>query len=116
MPSNGLLIIFSQEANLSRCCMLSTHRLLKEPTAKVVVLKPKACFFRTVPFAPKRIAIKMYNAHASKHSRKSAIWKTLQGTPKQPTNVECSYYVMRFMRDIIRDPTLEFEKKFEKKK
>ncbi|CAL8135614.1 unnamed protein product [Prunus armeniaca] len=34
----------------------------------------------------------------------------------QPTNVECGYYVMRFMRDIIHDPALAFEKKFDKKK
>ncbi|CAL8169002.1 unnamed protein product [Prunus armeniaca] len=47
---------------------------------------------------------------------KAPIWKTLQGTPKQPSNVECGYYVMRFMRDIITDPSLEFVKKIEKGK
>ncbi|KAL6269552.1 hypothetical protein ACE6H2_026463 [Prunus campanulata] len=40
-----------------------------------------------------------------------AIWKNLHGTPEQPTSVECGYYVMRFMRDIIHDPDLNFEKK-----
>ncbi|XP_008245993.1 PREDICTED: uncharacterized protein LOC103344146, partial [Prunus mume] len=35
----------------------------------------------------------------------------VNSTPKQPSNVECGYYVMRFMRDIIMDPSLEFEKK-----
>ncbi|CAL2257852.1 unnamed protein product [Prunus armeniaca] len=49
-------------------------------------------------------------------SRKSPIWKNLQGTPRQPTNVECGYYVMRFMRDIIHELGLAFEKKFNKKK
>ncbi|BBG93810.1 hypothetical protein Prudu_001932 [Prunus dulcis] len=34
------------------------------------------------------------------------------GTPKQPSSVECGYYVMRFMRDIIMDPSLAFEKKY----
>ncbi|CAL8085273.1 unnamed protein product [Prunus armeniaca] len=58
-------------------------------------------------------AIKMYNSHIGRQGRKAPIWKTLQGTPKQPSSVECGYYVMRFMRDIIRDPFLEFEKKFE---
>ncbi|CAL8167135.1 unnamed protein product [Prunus armeniaca] len=48
--------------------------------------------------------------------RKAPIWKTLQGTLKQPSSVECGYYVMRFMRDFITDPSLEFEKKFEKGK
>ncbi|CAL2230151.1 unnamed protein product [Prunus armeniaca] len=33
----------------------------------------------------------------------------------QPTNVECGYYVMHFMRDIIHDLGLAFEKKFDKK-
>ncbi|VVA37935.1 PREDICTED: ubiquitin-like-specific protease, partial [Prunus dulcis] len=57
-------------------------------------------------------SIKMYNSHTSKQSsRKSPIWKNLQGTPRQPTNVECGYYVMRFMRDIIHDRGLAFEKK-----
>ncbi|BBN68141.1 hypothetical protein Prudu_297S000300 [Prunus dulcis] len=36
------------------------------------------------------------------------------GTPKQPSNVECGYYVMRFMRDIIMDPSLAFENKYAK--
>ncbi|KAI5350570.1 hypothetical protein L3X38_003461 [Prunus dulcis] len=62
-------------------------------------------------------AIKMHNSHVGKQSsRKSAIWKTLHGTPRQPTNVECGHYVMRFMRDIIHDPEPAFEKKFDKKK
>ncbi|BBH05550.1 hypothetical protein Prudu_016974 [Prunus dulcis] len=42
----------------------------------------------------------------SRAGRKAVIWKTLSGTPKQPSNVECGYYVMRFMRDIIMDPSL----------
>ncbi|BBN69911.1 hypothetical protein Prudu_1244S000200 [Prunus dulcis] len=48
--------------------------------------------------------------------RKAVIWKTLSGTPKQPSSVECGYYVMRFMRDIIMDPSLAFEKKYAKGK
>ncbi|CAL2246098.1 unnamed protein product [Prunus armeniaca] len=59
----------------------------------------------------------MYNSHTGKQlSRKSPIRKNLQGTPRQPTNVECGYYVMHFMRDIIHDPSLAFAKKFDKKK
>jgi len=52
----------------------------------------------------------MYNAHIGKAGRKAPIWKTLHGTPKQPSSVECGYYVMRFMKEIISDPALEFEK------
>ncbi|KAI5343547.1 hypothetical protein L3X38_011423 [Prunus dulcis] len=58
------------------------------------------------------ISIKMYNSHIGKQSScKLDIWKNLYGTPRQPTNVECGYYVMHFMRDIIHDPDLAFEKK-----
>ncbi|CAL8992946.1 unnamed protein product [Prunus brigantina] len=61
-------------------------------------------------------AIKIYNSHIGKQGRKAPIWKTLPGTPKQPSSVECEYYVMRFMRDIIMDPSLEFENTFAKGK
>ncbi|BBN70445.1 hypothetical protein Prudu_1477S000300 [Prunus dulcis] len=50
----------------------------------------------------------------SRAGRKAVIWKTLSGTPKQPSSVECGYYVMRFMRDIINDPSLGFENKYAK--
>ncbi|CAL9000639.1 unnamed protein product [Prunus brigantina] len=56
-------------------------------------------------------AIKIYNSHIARQGRKAPIWKTLSGTPKQPSSVECGYYVMRFMRYIIMDPSLAFEKK-----
>ncbi|CAL8152643.1 unnamed protein product [Prunus armeniaca] len=61
-------------------------------------------------------AIKMYNSHIGRQGRKATIWKTLLGTPKQPSSVECGYYVKHFMRDIIMDPSLEFEKTFAKGK
>ncbi|KAI5342778.1 hypothetical protein L3X38_010654 [Prunus dulcis] len=54
--------------------------------------------------------------HLNTQGRKAPIWKALQGTPKQLSSVECGYYVMRFMKDIITNPSLEFEKKFEKGK
>ncbi|ONI13961.1 hypothetical protein PRUPE_4G254700 [Prunus persica] len=59
-------------------------------------------------------ALKIYNTHIARAGRKNVIWKTLSGTPKQPSNVECGYYVMRFMRDIIMDPSLGFENKYAK--
>ncbi|ONI29159.1 hypothetical protein PRUPE_1G184100 [Prunus persica] len=59
-------------------------------------------------------ALKIYNTHIARAGRKNVIWKTLSGTPKQPSNVECGYYVMRFMRDIIMDPSLGFEYKYAK--
>ncbi|KAI5340173.1 hypothetical protein L3X38_019447 [Prunus dulcis] len=59
-------------------------------------------------------AIKIYNSHIARAGRKAVIWKTLSGTPKQPSSVECGYYVMCFMRDIIMDPSLAFEKNYAK--
>ncbi|KAI5345358.1 hypothetical protein L3X38_013235 [Prunus dulcis] len=59
-------------------------------------------------------AIKIYNSHIGRAGRKAVIWKTLSGTPKQPSSVECGYYVMRFMREIIMDPSLAFENKYAK--
>ncbi|CAL2240023.1 unnamed protein product [Prunus armeniaca] len=56
-------------------------------------------------------ALKIYNSHIGRPGLKAPIWKTLPGTPKQPSSVKCGYYVMRFMRDIIMDPFLEFENK-----
>ncbi|KAI5328440.1 hypothetical protein L3X38_027837 [Prunus dulcis] len=59
-------------------------------------------------------AIKIYNSQIGRAGRKAVIWKTLSGKPKQPSSVECGYYVMRFMRDIIMDPSLAFENKYAK--
>ncbi|XP_021816918.1 uncharacterized protein LOC110759194 [Prunus avium] len=61
-------------------------------------------------------ALKMYNTQIDRIGRKAPLWKTLSGTPKQPSSVECGYYIMRFMRDIIKDTSLEFEKMFAKGK
>ncbi|CAL8117821.1 unnamed protein product [Prunus armeniaca] len=35
-------------------------------------------------------AIKIYNSHIGRQGRKAPIWKTLPGTPKQPSSVECA--------------------------
>ncbi|CAL9002637.1 unnamed protein product [Prunus brigantina] len=50
--------------------------------------------------------IKVFNAQNSKQGRKVPNWKVLEGTPRQPTNVECDYYVMRFNRHIATNPSL----------
>ncbi|PRQ58102.1 putative Ulp1 protease family catalytic domain-containing protein [Rosa chinensis] len=46
-------------------------------------------------------AINIFNWQRNKQGRKTPLWKILMGAPKQPTNKECGYYVMRFMRDLI---------------
>ncbi|BBN70472.1 hypothetical protein Prudu_1483S000400 [Prunus dulcis] len=84
-----VLLIVSKEGN--------RHRVVDEEAKNIV-----------------NSAIKIYNSHIGRAGRKAVIWKTLSGTPKQPSNVECGYYVMRFMRDIIMDPSLAFENKYAK--
>ncbi|XP_061995506.1 uncharacterized protein LOC133713482 [Rosa rugosa] len=49
------------------------------------------------------IAMRMYNAEKNKQSRCSVHWKNLAGIPPQPSNKECEYFIMRYMRDIIED-------------
>ncbi|BBN70352.1 hypothetical protein Prudu_1461S000300, partial [Prunus dulcis] len=56
---------------------------------------------------------RVVDEEAEKHRRKAVIWKTLRHT-KATSSVECGYYVMRFMRDIIMDPSLAFENKYAK--
>ncbi|CAL2268175.1 unnamed protein product [Prunus armeniaca] len=61
-------------------------------------------------------AIKVFSAQNSKQGRKVPIWKVLEGTPRQPTNVEYDYYVMHFiMRDIATNRSLEFAQKWDKR-
>ncbi|KAF7113061.1 hypothetical protein RHSIM_RhsimUnG0164900 [Rhododendron simsii] len=37
--------------------------------------------------------------------RRNPDWKVVK-CPKQPAEVECGFYVMRFMKDVIRDPSI----------
>ncbi|XP_062018079.1 uncharacterized protein LOC133734441 [Rosa rugosa] len=62
-------------------------------------------------------AIGMYNvAMNRKGARSSTKWKNLAGIPPQPSNKECGYFVMRYMRDIIEDKDLSlFATKWERR-
>ncbi|CAL8165359.1 unnamed protein product [Prunus armeniaca] len=60
-------------------------------------------------------AIKVFSAQNSKQGCKVSIWKVLEGTPRQPTNVEYDYFVMHFMRDIATNRSLEFAQKWDKR-
>ncbi|BBG96440.1 hypothetical protein Prudu_005241, partial [Prunus dulcis] len=94
LPSLGLADCKGKEGNVYFLDPLPGHRVVDEEAKNIV-----------------NSAIKIYNSHIGRAGRKAIIWKTLSGTPKQPSNVECGYYVMRFMRDIIMDPSLAFENK-----
>ncbi|KAK4851631.1 hypothetical protein QYF36_016976 [Acer negundo] len=55
----------------------------------------------------KNIVQKIYHSQNS-NSRGGQVnmpWKTIQ-VPRQPGSVDCGYYVLRFMKDIIADPSL----------
>ncbi|XP_062019479.1 uncharacterized protein LOC133736053 isoform X1 [Rosa rugosa] len=56
------------------------------------------------------VALRMFNAQKGRN-RKNAIWKIIQ-CPTQAGKVECGYYVMRFMKAIIEDPTILTRSKF----
>ncbi|BBH03025.1 hypothetical protein Prudu_013772 [Prunus dulcis] len=88
-PSLVLLIVRAKRETVYFLDPLPGHRVVDEEAKNIV-----------------NSAIKIYNSHIGRAGRKAVIWKTLSGTPKQPSSVECGYYVMRFMRDIINDPSL----------
>ncbi|KAK9939473.1 hypothetical protein M0R45_016168 [Rubus argutus] len=60
-------------------------------------------------------AIAMYNVYKGRKGQSSVIWKNLNGIPPQPSDKECGYFVMRYMRDIIEDKDLSFVSKWERR-
>ncbi|XP_024041456.1 sentrin-specific protease 5-like [Citrus clementina] len=48
------------------------------------------------------LAFKIFVAKMGNANRKSFVWKRVK-CPQQTTNVECGYYVMRFMKEIIEN-------------
>ncbi|XP_040374987.1 uncharacterized protein LOC112200371 [Rosa chinensis] len=59
-------------------------------------------------------AVKAFNAETGRVNKVPKV-KFLPGVPKQPGGVECGYYVMRYMKDIINDDTLSFSTKWASK-
>ncbi|XP_058185700.1 uncharacterized protein LOC131302926 [Rhododendron vialii] len=49
-------------------------------------------------------ALKIYDSSKG-NRRRNPSWKVIK-CPKQPTEVECRFYVMRFMKDVIKDPSI----------
>ncbi|XP_040373610.1 uncharacterized protein LOC121052492 [Rosa chinensis] len=56
-------------------------------------------------------AVKAFNAETGRVNKVPKV-KLLPGVPKQPGGVNCGYYVMRYMKDIINDDTLSFSTKW----
>ncbi|KAL6145894.1 hypothetical protein ACLB2K_056578 [Fragaria x ananassa] len=53
-------------------------------------------------------AIAKYNTEKGRPSLNAVAWKNLGGVPHQPDHIQCGFYVMRFMRDIIHDQDHSF--------
>ncbi|KAI8530571.1 hypothetical protein RHMOL_Rhmol11G0070000 [Rhododendron molle] len=49
-----------------------------------------------------KTAFKIYDSSKGVRSSRIINWKPVE-CPKQPTNVECGFYVMKYMNDLIRD-------------
>ncbi|KAH7854747.1 hypothetical protein Vadar_017367 [Vaccinium darrowii] len=48
-------------------------------------------------------------------NRRSPAWNIIK-CPKQPTSFKCGFYVMRYMKDVIRDPSILSKRNFGGKK
>ncbi|BBN69919.1 hypothetical protein Prudu_1250S000100, partial [Prunus dulcis] len=59
-------------------------------------------------------AIKIYNTHIARIGRKNVIWKTLSGTPKQPSSVECGVLRYALHEGHYHGSFLGFENKYAK--
>ncbi|KAL6535537.1 hypothetical protein OROMI_026911 [Orobanche minor] len=51
----------------------------------------------------KPFAIGKYSEYMRKTSLKAVEWKPITGVPHQNDAIQCGYYVMRYMRDIVED-------------
>ncbi|KAM1812755.1 hypothetical protein ACFX11_026659 [Malus domestica] len=56
--------------------------------------------------------IKGYNEQTGRQ-HKVPEWRILQGTPQQKGVVECGYFLMLYMKEIVEDSTLSFHTKFQ---
>ncbi|BBN69652.1 hypothetical protein Prudu_1079S000200 [Prunus dulcis] len=89
LPSLVLLIVRAKRETVYFLDPLPGHRVVDEEAKNIV-----------------NSAIKIYNSHIGRAGRKAA-------HQSNPAMFECGY-VMRFMRDIIMDPSLAFENKYDK--
>ncbi|KAM5584863.1 hypothetical protein ABKV19_004299, partial [Rosa sericea] len=56
-------------------------------------------------------AVKSFNAETGRANKVPKL-KLLSGVPKQPGGIECGYYVMRYMKEIINEDTFSFPTKW----
>ncbi|KAB2625552.1 ubiquitin-like-specific protease ESD4 [Pyrus ussuriensis x Pyrus communis] len=60
------------------------------------------------------LALKMFKAQKGIKGRKNINWKVVQ-CPLQEGTVECGYYVMKYMKEIVDDPNCSIITKFKEK-
>ncbi|KAL6224740.1 hypothetical protein ACLB2K_003595 [Fragaria x ananassa] len=114
----------------TRLQQLSTRQILLVPynsgyhwTLTIINEEKNICYFMDplhseTPVGWKSVVnngIKKYNEKRGGGHQKIPQWKTLKG-PKQPSNVECGYYVMTYMKEIVEDKGIFFAKKWGPKK
>ncbi|KAH7849778.1 hypothetical protein Vadar_022857 [Vaccinium darrowii] len=56
-------------------------------------------------------AMRIYDSSKSIPRKRSLTWINVK-CPRQPTNVECGFYVMRYMKDLIADESILSKKNF----
>ncbi|PQQ17169.1 hypothetical protein Pyn_18441 [Prunus yedoensis var. nudiflora] len=56
--------------------------------------------------------IKAFNAQIGRRPRKLPMWIMLSGAPKQSDGKSCGYCVMKYMKDICKDSSLDFRNKY----
>ncbi|XP_028066457.1 uncharacterized protein LOC114269344 isoform X3 [Camellia sinensis] len=82
--------------------------LLLEKQWDFLLLGPKILYWSVMS------ALKIYET-TQRRRRTIPVWKVVQ-SPQQPTNVECGFYVMRYMKDLIRDQSILRKQNFNGKK
>ncbi|KAL6133033.1 hypothetical protein ACLB2K_065270 [Fragaria x ananassa] len=60
-------------------------------------------------------AIAKYNTENGRPSLNAVAWNNLGGVPHQPDHIQCGFYVMWFMRDIIHDHDHSFVTKWDRR-
>ncbi|KAL6195818.1 hypothetical protein ACLB2K_031436 [Fragaria x ananassa] len=60
-------------------------------------------------------AIAKYNTEKGRPSLNAVAWKNLGGVPHQPDHIQCGFYVMRFIQDIIHDQDHSFVTKWDRR-
>ncbi|XP_040368744.1 uncharacterized protein LOC121051020 isoform X1 [Rosa chinensis] len=59
--------------------------------------------------------IKIYNAQRNRSGRKSIMWQNMGGIQAQQNVKDCGIFIMRYMKEIIKDKNLGFASKWQRR-